>query len=316
MNESNIKNTTGMILKIERYRVHDGNGIRTILFLKGCNLICPWCCNPESQHINTEVAIHKKICKDCGTCINVCLSQALSMSEEGKGIIIDRERCVQCGTCIQNCPNNAIEIYGEKITVDQVMESLKKDMVFYFRSQGGITISGGEPTMQADFVQEILHECKKEYYHTAIETCGLASWKNLWKCCEQSDDILFDVKTLVSHQFTKLVHSKINLKQSSLEIVKSNIIELRRRDKNVIFRCVVVPGFNDSIDHINLVMNFALETGVRQIDILPFHQYGKHKYSSLGRDYIYKDECGLKDEDIEPYIKQIEANGLLCTIGG
>ena len=310
----NKNETTGMVFNIERYRIHDGTGIRTALFLKGCNLVCPWCCNPESQHGMGEVAIHKNLCRECGSCISVCPQKAISRSAQGN--VIDRPACILCGACKEKCAYGAIEIYGEQKTVSEVMEPLTKDMAFFMRSQGGVTVSGGEPTLQADFVNAVMRECKNECLYTALETCGLATWENMWKCCEYCDEILFDIKTLIPQQFAEIVAGGIDMKANALEVVKNNVRELCRLGKKVVFRCVIIPGFNDNAEHIARVVAFAKENGVKQIDLLPFHQYGKHKYASLGMEYRYRDEQAIKDEEVEGFVRQIEENGILCTIGG
>lgn len=197
-----------------------------------------------------------------------------------------------------------------------MMEPLTKDMAFFMRSQGGVTVSGGEPTLQADFVNAVMRECKNECLYTALETCGLATWENMWKCCEYCDEILFDIKTLIPQQFAEIVAGGIDMKANALEVVKNNVRELCRLGKKVVFRCVIIPGFNDNAEHIARVVAFAKENGVKQIDLLPFHQYGKHKYASLGMEYRYRDEQAIKDEEVEGFVRQIEENGILCTIGG
>lgn len=306
----------GMIFNIDRFRVHDGEGIRTALFMKGCNLACPWCSNPESQSSVLQIAIHRNLCKLCGVCASVCPTQAISMSVDQTEMIVNRSVCRHCKICKAKCPNGAIELYGSEMSVTEVVNELKKDMMFFNRSNGGITISGGEPTLQADFVRQVMRECKQEYMYTAIETCGLASWENLWKCCEFCDEILFDIKTLVTQHFNKLLTDRNNSRSTALELVKNNVRELRKRGKRVIFRCVIVPGFNDTADHMELVIRFAMETGVQRIDILPFHQFGRHKYASLDMAYCYQDERSLSDSDVEQFARQIEKHGLECIIGG
>ncbi|HBU12720.1 MAG TPA: glycyl-radical enzyme activating protein [Clostridiales bacterium] len=306
---------TGMVFNVERYRIHDGSGIRTSLFLKGCDMACPWCSNPESQRSEKELGVHRNLCKNCGACIGACPQQAVSRAADGT-VTTDRALCAACGACVHICPHEAREIYGEIMTVGEVMDGLKKDMAFFMRSGGGVTVSGGEPALQADFVRAVMRECKSECMDTALETCGLANWDAMWKCCEYCDEILFDVKTLVPVQFSRLTAGGIDTRLKALEVVKNNIRALRARDKTVIFRCVIVPGFNDDAAHIKRTADFAEETGVRQIDLLPFHQYGKHKYASLRMDYTLKDVAALPEELLEPFQKQIEQRGLTCTVGG
>lgn len=307
---------TGAIFNIERFRLNDGEGIRTALFLKGCNLLCPWCCNPESQNPAPQLAIHRNLCVLCGKCAASCPEHALTLDEAGGRMTVDAGACILCGKCEKICPHDSIEIYGYVRTVSEVVAELKKDVAFFNRSCGGVTVSGGEPAMQADFVRQVMFECKQEGILTALETCGLASWENMWKCCEFCDEILFDIKTLITTFFNSLVASGAHFRSTALDAVKDNVRQLRDRNKNVVFRCVIVPGFNYTTDHMNLVVKFAKETGVKRIDLLPFHQYGRHKYDALNMEYRYRHEAGLHDEDVMDLAQLIEKNGLKCIIGG
>ena len=167
---SGEKTLSGSVLRIERSSIHDGQGLRTVIFLKGCPLDCPWCSTPESKEFSFEKGYDAHLCTACGRCINTCPRGAIRFSENKKSIQTDASKCIKCFQCFDVCPNNAVKKYGMSLTVAQVMEEISKDEIFFFYSGGGVTLSGGEPLCQADFSDEVLKECKRLGIHTAVES--------------------------------------------------------------------------------------------------------------------------------------------------
>lgn len=297
----------GNILNIERYHYTDGNGIRIMVFMKGCNLKCLWCSNPESQRYNPQIAFNKNKCVNCGRCLTQCLQQAIYI--DGGEICMDYSLCRNCGRCVNACFNDARILYGKEMSVDEVMAEILKERNYFVRSKGGVTFSGGEAALQADFVRECSRRCQLEYINTAIETAGAVPWEQLWHAVEYIDEVLFDIKTLEARDFEKI-------SREPLQLVLHNFSKLCAKGKQVRIRCPIIPGFNYSMEFIKKVVNVALENGVKQIDLLPFHQMGSYKYKSLNKPYAFKEEKALERDAMIPYAEFIRANGIKCLIGG
>jgi len=184
----------GTVFDIQRYSIHDGPGIRTTVFVKGCPLRCKWCSNPESQNSYPEVLFSKAKCDGCGKCVEVCPLGAIIL--DGDGIHIDRAKCDRCMKCLDVCYPHAIRCAGERKSVEEVIEEVSKDELFYRNSGGGVTISGGEPLFQPQFTLALLKECKERQLHTALDTCGFANWKEMEGILDYTDLVLFDIKHL------------------------------------------------------------------------------------------------------------------------
>jgi len=189
----NTKKDLGLIFDIQRYSIHDGPGIRTLVFMKGCPLRCLWCSNPEGQLSYPEIMYSAKKCIKCWECIKVCPSRAISKNNNSN-INISRENCTNCGKCSSVCYSEALQLVGKYITVEETLRLIEKDETFYDVSNGGITLSGGEPLVQIEFVKELLKACKKEGINTAIETCGYAKWENIESIIDLIDVIFYDIK--------------------------------------------------------------------------------------------------------------------------
>ena len=302
----------GTVFNIERYHIHDGIGIRTAVFLKGCNLVCPWCCNPESQSPEKQLVIFENLCKKCRVCEKVCPNKAIHyLADE---ILSDESLCEFCGKCTEMCPYSARKIYGVEMSVDQIMDQVLKDAPYYSRSGGGITITGGEPTMQSEFVHKLLEACNKEYIHSAVETCGIAEWKQVWKTLELADEILLDIKTVDPEKAT--FFTKTGDGNATLSLLMDNIEKLIQHGKNIVFRCPIIPGFNFNMQHIDEVIKLAYRFGIKRIDILPYHELGKHKYTALKRKYPYDRYRMLHDSQVLGLQSAILAHGFACEIGG
>lgn len=297
----------GNILNIERYHYTDGNGIRIMVFMKGCNLRCLWCSNPESQRYNPQLAFNKNKCVNCGRCLTQCPQQAIYI--DGREVCMDYSLCRNCGRCVNACYSDARILYGKEMSVDEVMAEILKERNYFVRSKGGVTFSGGEAALQADFVRECSRRCRLEYINTAIETAGAVPWEQLWHAVEYIDEVLFDIKTLEDVDFKKI-------SREPLQLVLQNLSTLCAKGKQVRIRCPIIPGFNYSMEFIKKVVNVALENGVKQIDLLPFHQMGSYKYKSLNKPYAFKEEKALERDAVIPYAEFIRANGIKCLIGG
>jgi pyruvate formate lyase activating enzyme len=268
---------SGIIFNLQRYSIHDGPGIRTTVFLKGCGLKCMWCQNPESQHLRPEVFLNRSKCGACGVCVEACPRGANSIVDGG--CAIDRKKCDGCGACAQACPNGARTIMGRWATVEEVMSEVVRDKRFYTTSGGGVTLSGGEPTHQHQFAAGLLKACKAQGFHTAIETCGDVSWPVLEGLLNHLDLVLFDIKHLDAEKH-----------RSGTGKPNGTILDNARkvaRCKPMRVRVPVIPGFNDTAEDLKAITRFAREElGGVEVDLLPYNRMGESKYEFLGRDYL------------------------------
>jgi len=276
------KKKQGYIFNIQHYSLHDGPGIRTMIFLKGCPLQCKWCSNPESQKSYPELGYNIKKCiglKECGGCIRVCPHDAIQARDDQK-IRIVREKCQQCFLCVAECPGKALHIFGMLRSVDEILKIVEADEAFYSRSGGGITISGGEPFMQADFTIALLREAKRRRINTAIETSGYTDWAIVEKACAYLDTILFDIKSMDDHKHIAFTHV-------SNEIILNNFTMLCDRfpEISIIVRTPVIPGFNDSQEAIAAIAKYVQDKPNVRYEKLPYHRLGQPKYEYLGRKY-------------------------------
>jgi pyruvate formate lyase activating enzyme len=272
--------TTGTVFNIQRYSIHDGGGIRTLVFLKGCPLRCLWCSNPESQHGAPELGYIESRCvgaKDCGApCIAACPVGAVDSNAQGKAIV-DRSKCDACGKCAQACGKGALKIVGRDMSVTEVMAEVEKDRAFYRRSGGGVTIGGGEPLAQYRFTTELLKAAHEAYLHTALETCGHAPWSHFETVLEHVDLLQFDIKHM------DLARHK-ELTGQSNELILDNLKKVRsiKDPRDVIIRIPVVPGCNDLEENIRSTAKFAAGLGFGRIELVPYHRLGISKYAQYG----------------------------------
>lgn len=298
--------TEGNIFDIQRFSIHDGPGIRTIVFLKGCPLSCLWCSNPESQKLKPALMYQSMNCIHCGKCISACKINAINPSNKG---FIDRDICTSCGECVNVCPTGALTMKGKKMTVEQVIKELKKDAIIYRRSGGGITLSGGEPLVQSEFVKELLKACKAQGWHTAIETTAYSNKEVIESVFPYIDLTLMDIKGTNSE-----LHKKFT--GVSNEIIIENAKLVSKLSKMVV-RVPLIPEFNSSKEDI-LELCSVVKTlnNVNTIHLLPYHTYGENKYNLLGREYLMKDVKSLNEKMIETLKEIIEEQGIKCVIGG
>ena len=299
----------GLVYNIGRFAIHDGPGIRTLVYMKGCPLRCLWCSSPQSHKMAPEILHNEVHCKRCGHCRETCSVGAITLSEEGN-IKIDRVLCTLCGQCVEECPNQALEVVGNYMTVEEVFQEVKKDCPFYRRSNGGVTIGGGEPTMQHEFVLEFLKRCKQQYIDTAIETCGYVKWEHLGKLLEYVDLVYFDIKHMDA-----VVHKELTGVSNEL------ILENARRSSALhpmIIRIPVVPGCNNSDDNILATAAFAAELGenLKRVELLPYHKFGVPTYRRIGKEY----KLGYIEPPNDGHMKRlkgiVESSGVRAQIGG
>ncbi len=268
----------GLVFDIQRFAIHDGYGIRTLVFLKGCPLRCLWCQNPESIAHEPEIVYLVSNCIDCGKCLATCPEGAIRESAEHKRII-DRTRCTLCGECLKLCYASAINIIGRYLTVSEVLAEVERDRKFYEHSGGGVTFSGGEPTAQPVFLEEVCRQAQARYLHTAIETCGYVRWNTFRSILRYVDLVLYDIKHMNTNQHRRLTGVPNELILDNLQRVVSLGLPVR-------VRLPLVPGCNDSLENIQATAAFV--TGlpkVQALDILPYHQLGEPKWRQLGHPY-------------------------------
>ena len=264
----------GRISDIKRFAVHDGNGIRTTVFLKGCSLKCIWCHNPEGIDFHPQVAYYANKCINCGECAGGCTHAGHIFTADGH--LYDRDTCILCGDCIAKCLGSALTYYGKEVTVNELLPLLLEDREFYENSGGGVTLSGGECLMQADFCRALLIRLKENGIHTAVDTCGFVPKENFDKVLPFTDVFLYDIKA-----YDEDVHIRCT-GQSNRRIL-DNLRYLDSLGKNIEIRIPYVPGYND--DQMEKIAGFVKTLGsIRKVKVLPYHNYAGNKYAALGME--------------------------------
>lgn len=263
----------GIVFNIQRFAQHDGPGIRTVVFLKGCPLHCIWCQNPEARRSEPELAYLLYRCIACGVCARVCPNHAVELKSGHPHIL--REYCVICGNCVEACMSRALTLTGSTMSVEQVMAEVRKDRIYYDKSGGGLTISGGEPTQQMDFLVELLEAARAEGIHTCIETNGCATQQELARIAPLTDLVFFDYKA-TGPAYRQLVGVEESL-------VLENLDFLYRQGSSIVLRCPLVPGINDTADHIKAIARLEQEyPNLAGIDILPYQNTYTSKFERYG----------------------------------
>jgi pyruvate formate lyase activating enzyme len=300
--------TAGLIFDIKKFSIHDGPGIRTTVFFKGCPLNCWWCHNPESQDLKPEMMYHENRCIRCGACLAACAQGALSWNRDR--VSTDLAECTLCGACVEACYAEAREIVGQEMTVAQVMAEIERDVAFYDESGGGVTVSGGEPLQQSAFLLALLRACRREEIHTALDTCGYAAWETLDRIRGDVDLFLYDLKLMddARHRgFTGV----------SNRLILSNLQALSRRGHRIVLRVPVVPGVNDDAESVRQIGAFAASLpALEGVDILPYHRAALDKYRRLNRRYRLSKTDPLPDERLAEMAQVLRGFGLGVNIGG
>lgn len=305
-----MRNIKATIFDIQKFSVHDGPGIRTLIFMKGCPLTCLWCSNPESQSGVPELTYLEEKCLHCNKCLKVCPSNAISV--KGNRLVLDKSLCNLCGECVEVCYAGARKVFGMVVDVDYIMKEIEKDTLFYRNSGGGVTFGGGEPLLYPDFISAVANRCLSEGIPVAIETCGFTPWRNFEKILDNIDLVMFDVKHMDPKRHKELCGR-------SNQLILDNLKRLSQRDDvEVVVRVPIIPGLNDTENNVNNTARFvaSLNGNIKGVEILPYHKFGEKKYERLGRKYTLK---GLKipsDEHMQDIKGTMEGYGLNIQIGG
>ncbi|MBT9173047.1 MAG: Benzylsuccinate synthase activating enzyme [Syntrophomonadaceae bacterium] len=300
---NNSTEIEGLIFNIQRDSTEDGPGIRTTVFLKGCTMHCPWCHNPEGICLSPELVWFETRCIGDGDCIKKCSREALIRTR--KGVVIDRNRCTVCGECAVVCHAGALEVLGKKSKIDDVAATILRDRVFYEKSGGGVTISGGEPSLQDDFSAALMRLMRGEGIHIALDTCGGMSWDILGPLVELADLILYDIKLVDEEkhrQYTGI----------PLEMVLDNARKIAEINKPMWVRTPVIPGYTDSEDNIRRVARFIVSSlpSVDRYDILAFNSTCTGKYHRLGRSWELEETNPLSEKAMEKLAAAARNEGL------
>jgi pyruvate formate lyase activating enzyme len=302
-----MSNINGLIFDIKRFAVHDGPGIRTTIFLKGCPLSCWWCHNPEGLSNSQEIIYYDYKCMNCDKCINICQQNALE--EKNNKIVRNHKICASCGNCVEICPTASQQIIGQKISAENTIKEIEKDRIFFETSNGGVTFSGGEPLMQHEFLKETLKLCKKRSIHTALDTSGFCHSDVFNTLIKFNDLFLYDLKIIDDQQHKKYTGV------SNKKIIK-NLDILQKKEIDIIIRFTIIKGITDTkenlTDIINLVSSFEK---IKGIDLLPFHNVNE-KYQRIGKQYKLKDIKPPSSNDIKRIKKQFEQKDLNVRISG
>lgn len=297
-----------MIFNIQRYSLHDGSGIRTVVFFKGCTLRCRWCSNPESQEFFPELQYSSRLCIGCGDCAKMAADGEIS--HDGGELIIRREKVSDASTFRNACPAGALSVAGYDMSIDDLLREIEKDRLFHCRG-GGLTLSGGEPFAQPDFATELLRRAKEAGMNTAVETCLQVPRRHIERCLPWVDALLADLK----HVDPVKYHQET---EGDLRIVEENWNWLAGlRSPALVARIPVIPGFNDCPSERDAILRrIAALKRIKEINIMPFHTLGAGKCAALGREWPYEGTPAMESEDLAEWITAAEKLGLAARIGG
>ena len=308
---------TGIVFNVQRFTIHDGPGMRTEFFLKGCQLRCQWCSNPESWAPQPQVGVYRTKCigrKVCGGCEDSCPEGDIFHFTAGKLAGIDRTKCTDCLACYEECPSDALKQWGRQMTVEECMELIRRDQGYYERSGGGVTVSGGDPLVQSDFVEALFRACKAEGYHTCCESTFCANWSEVEKVLPYTDLIISDLKLMDSalhRQYTGVGN----------ELILQNLRRLAQEGRELILRIPVIPGVNDGRQNIEASADFILRQlggQVRTLQLLSFMRLGEEKYKSLGIPYqmeAVRLQRRAFQRRVEEIARYFNSRGIHCLVG-
>jgi len=307
--EDDIAEATGVVFNIQRFSLHDGPGIRTTVFLKGCPLRCAWCSNPESLQTHTEIITRDVKCIRCGRCAEACPGNAITIVENTR--VIQWEKCNHLLKCAEVCPSGAIVAAGKTMTVAEVMDTVRRDVGYYRRTGGGMTLSGGEPLVQWQFALKLLQEGKRTGLHTALDTTGHGDWEIMDELLNFTDLVLYDVK-----------HPDSAKHLEGTGVPNERILENLRKAVakpgcKVWVRHAVIPQFNDSEEVLEELCKLVLtlKPSVEKISLLPYHRFGELKYAAMGKTYPWKEIPTIRDDRIEAFKKLIGSHGISVGVG-
>jgi pyruvate formate lyase activating enzyme len=303
-----MENGRGYIFDIRRFSIHDGPGIRTTVFFKGCPLRCVWCHNPESQSASPELILQPRRCTLCGACLEICPHDAIY--QVGQQMLTDRAKCQLCQACVQVCFAEARQFIGQEMSVEQIMAEVERDAPFYDQSGGGVTFSGGEPLFQADFLRTLLQVCKRQEIHTALDTCGFAPFETLESLRGWVDLFLFDLKHMDDTRHRELTGI-------SNRLILENLQSLSRLGHNIYVRVPLIPGANDDDDHLHSLARFVSGLpNLERVCLLPYHTGGMEKYTRLNKAVQAPTLKPVPESRLSEIKTLFQAYGLETTIGG
>ena len=296
----------GLVFNIQRFSIHDGPGIRTTVFMKGCPLRCLWCSNPESQDFFPNLIVRDINCKGCGACVKACPQGAITMMI-GEGRKIDWSLCNQCLLCVGACIYQSLNRCGSYMEFPDIVLEIMKDEDFYRNSGGGMTVSGGEALCQSEGVTHLLELCKRQGLHTALDTTGYASWEKLSSVLEFTDMVLFDVKHLDPDEHRRVTGV------GNERIIEN--LEKAAKKKRTWIRMPLIAGFNDSETHIRQMAVLAKRIGAERMSLLPYHEGGKAKSRQLGRVYPCHDASAPAEDHVHKLKDIMEREGMKVSVG-
>lgn len=293
----------GLVFDIQKFSIHDGPGIRTTVFMKGCPLKCLWCHNPESQKSEREISFQPSKCIGCGWCFSACPNGCQRI--DGSKRIFERDNCLVCGKCAEKCYAGGLEIVGREMRVDEVIDEAMKDKAFYDTSGGGMTLSGGEPLFQPEFTVALLNEAKKNELHTCVETCGFASYNVINRIRRNVDVFLYDLKETDSQKHEDCTGVPLGP-------ILENLRKLDATGSKIILRCPIIPSLNDRPEHINGIAEIVNGLdNILEINLMPYHPLGQSKFERMG----YKKDLELKSFADSGKLNQLrERLASLCKV--
>lgn len=293
--------TKGIVFDVQKFALHDGPGIRTAVFLKGCELRCQWCCNPESQIKVPQLSFDAKKCTNCMKCIPECKTGALK-NTNGK-LTVNFDLCNACGDCLEDCIPNALKIYGWETDAQRVINEVKKDKSYFDTSVGGMTLTGGDAVFQPQFALEILKLAHQEKIHTCLETSGHVKKEILAELARETDLFLFDFK-----HFKDSEHEKYT--GVSNKTILSNLDFLCSLNKPIILRCPIIPGVNNNVQHFQAIADLGNKyQAIKSVEIMAFHDWGFHKYEQIGMKRPAIDSTTVPAETAESWVQTIRKFG-------
>jgi pyruvate formate lyase activating enzyme len=297
---------TGVVFNIMRFSVHDGPGIRTAVFLKGCPLRCWWCHNPESQSFQPGLMLFEERCRQCGECVPVCPHGGIA--DPALGLKIP-EACDACAACVETCVAGAREMAGQRMSVAEVVAAVERDVVFFDEAGGGVTLTGGEPASQPDFAEAVLRACRERGIHTALDTCGAAPAAAFARVSAAADLVLFDLKLMSPDRHADYTGAPN-------DVILSNLQALAAAGQKVVVRFPMIPGINDGPEEIEALLEILRRNGLRRVDLLPYHRIGMDKYKRLGMECRMNGVMPPEAERVAEIAAALRNEGLTVGIGG
>ncbi|MGL5348261.1 MAG: trans-4-hydroxy-L-proline dehydratase activase [Peptostreptococcaceae bacterium] len=303
-----MKNT--LVINIQKCSIHDGPGIRTTVFFKGCPLNCIWCHNPESKSYNKDVLYNEEKCTKCESCIKCCPENAIY--SYNNNVCLDRTKCSHCETCLDYCLNNAREVVGKEYRIKDLVKEIEKDRIFYEESGGGVTLSGGEVmTQNIDYIERLVKILYEKGISVAIDTCGYAKYENYEKILPYVEVFLYDIK-LINDERHILFTDKSN------KLILENLVKLSDKNANINIRIPLIDGINvdKNNDEVKEIINFIKQLNIKKVNLLPYHNIGMYKYKKLDMQYNEIKMDRPSDKKLEEIKKLFEAENFDTSIGG